>query len=257
MNNNIKSPIISLNVYDIKSQKEKTGKVEGRPFNSLSYRKYGTVKFNTGDKEFISEPNSITFIPKGQSYCTEVTEDTRMIAIHFNALDEKMFDRPFVIKHQNYQLYQLFDSAFKNYSAENDNNFESFSYLYKILAEIEKHFIKKQESKINPAILEAKLKIDKNFTNPDFNIESLLSELSVCASHLRSEFRKSYSVSPIEYLKNVRLQNAFSLLASNYYSVEETAKKSGYSSTSYFIQAFRKSTGLSPLKYKEKFLLRE
>ena len=159
MNNNIKSPIISLNVYDIKSQKEKASKVEGRPFCSLSYRKYGTVKFNIGEKEFISEPNSITFIPKGQSYYTEIIENTHMIVIHFNALDEKKFNKPFVIKNQNNQIYQFFDSVLKNYSAENDNNYESFSYLYKILAEIERHFIRKQESKINPVILEAKLQI--------------------------------------------------------------------------------------------------
>jgi len=180
-----------------------------------------------------------------------------MIVIHFNALDEKKFNKPFVIKKQNNQIYHLFDLVLKNYSTENDNNYECYSYFYKILAEIEKHFIKKQESKINPIILEAKLKIDKHFANADFNIDSLVSELPICASHLRSEFRKSYSLSPIEYLKNVRLQNALSLLASNYYSVEEVAEKSGYSSTSYFIQSFRKSTGLSPLKYKDKFLTRE
>lgn len=254
MNNNIKSPIISLNVYDIKSQKEKVNIVEGRPFCSLSYRKYGTVKFNIEDREFISKAGSITFIPKGQSYSTEIIEDTHMIAIHFNTLDENTFNIPFVIENKNSQLCQLFESVSKKYSVENDNNYECYSYFYKILAEIEKHFIKKQESNINPVILEAKLKIDKNFANSDFNIDSLVSELSICASHLRSEFRKYYSVSPIEYLKNVRLQNAFSLLASNYYSVEEVSKQSGYSSMSYFIQAFRKSTGYSPLKYKEKFL---
>ena len=251
MNNNIKSPIISLNVYDIKSQQEKIRKVEGRPFHSLSYRKYGKVKFNIGNNEFISRSSCITFIPKGQSYSTEIIEDTHMIAIHFNVLDEQKLNEPFIIEKENIQIRQLFEAVLKNYSTENDNNYESFSYLYKILAEIENHFKKNEESKINPIILEAKLKIDKNFADSDFNIDALVSELPICASHLRSEFKKNYSVSPIEYLKNVRLQNALSLLASNYYSVEEVSKKSGYSSTSYFIQAFRKSTGFSPLKYKK------
>ena len=178
-----------------------------------------------------------------------------MIAIHFNAIDEKMFNVPFIIENTNPELHQLFDAALKSYSAENANNFECYSYFYKILAEIEEHFIKKQESKINPAIKEAKLKIDENFKDSDFNIDALVSELSVCASFLRREFKKIYAFSPIEYLKYVRLQNAISLLASDYYSIEEVAKKSGYSSTSYFIQSFRKSTGFSPLKYKEKFLI--
>lgn len=255
MNNNIKSPIISLSVYDIKSPKEKTNKVDGRPFCSLSYRKYGTVKFNLGDETFISKADCITFMPKKQCYSTEIIEDTHMIAIHFNALDENMFNVPFILENNNQHLHQLFDLVLKKYSTENANNYECYSYFYKILAEIEKHFIKKKESKINPAVIDAKLMIDNNFADPDFNIDLLVSELTICSSHLRSEFKKCYCLSPIEYLKYVREQNAISLLASNCYSVEDIAKKSGYSSVSYFIQSFRKSTGYSPLKYKEKFLI--
>ncbi|MBQ4631434.1 MAG: helix-turn-helix transcriptional regulator [Clostridia bacterium] len=254
MNNNIKSPIISLNVYDIKSQKEKTHRVEGRPFCSLSYRKHGTVKLCADGKTLISKSGCITFIPKGQNYSTEIVEDTHMIAIHFNALDEKKYDKPFVIENINTGIYELFDSVLKNYSSENDNNFESFSYFYKILAVIEKHFIRKQEGKINPVIAKAKSMIDKNFSDPDFNIDSLVLSLPISASHLRSEFNKTYSISPIKYLKNVRLQNAISLLASDYYTIEEVSQKSGFGSTSYFIQSFSKSTGYSPQKYREKFL---
>lgn len=257
MNNNINSPVTSLNVYYIKSKKEKISKVNGRPFCSLTYRTSGMVEIDINGKSFISEAGCITFIPKNQRYSTEIIEDTHMIAIHFNVLDEKMFNVPFIIKNTNPQLHQLFDSVLQNYSAENPNNFECYSYFFQILAEIEEHFTKKQESKINPAIKEAKLKIDKNFMHENFNIDTLVSELSVCSSYLRREFKKHYSFSPIEYLKYVRLQNAISLLASNYYSIEEIAMKSGYSSTSYFIQSFRKSTGFSPLKYKDQFLAQE
>ena len=78
--------------------------------------------------------------------------------------------------------------------------------------------------------------------------------LDISASYLRSEFKNAYGVTPIEYLKHIRHQNALSLLASDYYTVEELAEKCGYGSASYFIQSFRKITGYSPLKYKEKFL---
>lgn len=254
---NINSPVTSLNVYYIKSKKEKISKVNGRPFCSLTYRTSGMVEIDINGKSFISEAGCITFIPKNQRYSTEIIEDTQMIAIHFNALDEKMFNVPFIIENTNHKLYQLFDSVLQSYSAENPNNFECYSHFFKILAEIEDHFIKKQEGKINPAIKEAKSKIDKNFIYANFNIDTLVSELSVCSSYLRREFKKHYSFSPVEYLKYVRLQNALSLLASSYYSVEEIAEKSGYNSTSYFIQSFRKSTGYSPLKYKEKFLTLE
>lgn len=257
MNSNIKSPIISLSVYDIKSPREKAIRVNGRPFCSLSYRKSGAANFNIGGKAFVSEADCITLMPAGQSYYTEIIEDTHIISIHFNPLDKKMFTETFTITNNDRQLQQLFDLIMDNYSAENEINYECYSCFYKILAKIEQHFIKKRESKINPVILRAKSEIDKNFANASFNIDALVSTLPVCASHLRNEFSKAYSISPIKYLKYVRLQNAKSLLASNYYSVNEVAKRSGFSGTSYFIQSFTKSVGISPLKYKEKVLTQE
>lgn len=254
MNNNIKSPIISLNVYDIKSAKEKINKVHGRSFYSLSYRKQGTVKFDIDKESFVSKANCITFIPKEQSYSTEIIEDTRMIVIHFNLFDENISSLPFIIENASSQLEQYFNMILKNFSPENINNYECYSCFYKILAEIEKYFQESNSDKINPSVSKAKLKIEQFFSNNNFNIDSLVSCLDISASHLRSEFKKNYSFTPIEYLKYVRLQNAISLLASSYYSVEEIAQKSGYSSTSYFIQAFRSATGYSPMKYKEKFL---
>ena len=241
MNNIIKSPVISLSAYDIKSPKGKITKVSGRSFHSLTYRKQGTVKINIGDKTLISTAGGIM-------------QDTHLIAIQFDCLDENMYNIPFVLDSNNQQLRQLFELVVKKYSTDDVNNYECFSYFYKILAEIEKHFRKKQESKIIPAVLEAKSKIEKNFADNNFNIDSLVSELPISASYLRNAFKKAYSVSPIDYLKYVRQQNAISLLSSSYYSVEELAEKCGYSSASYFIQAFRKSTGYSPLQYKEKFL---
>lgn len=254
MNNYINSPIVSLNVYDVKSPKEKTNNVNGRPFYSLSYRKSGTVKLDIGKETFISHSGCITFIPKGLSYSTEIIEDTHMIVIHFNVSEENMSSTPFVTEVKNHQFEQLFNLVLKNYSPEDINNYECYSEVYKILAEIQNHFQKKYTDRINPSVIKAKEIIEKNFADNNFNIDSLVSILDISASHLRSEFKKVYSVTPIEYLKHVRLQNSISYLASSYYSIEEIAKKSGYSSASYFIHAFRQGTGYSPLKYKENFL---
>lgn len=256
MNNNINSPITGLAVYDINQTKEKSTAVSARPFCSLSLRKFGLVRLNVDGKTLVSKEGCITFIPNGKSYFTEVAQNTHMIAIHFNQPGKGIFDEAFIIENAGQPFEQLFDYILKSYSTENANNYECYSHFYKLLAGIEKHFIKKQEGKILPAVSEAKALIEKNFRDNDFNIDALVSMLDISASYLRSEFRKSYSLSPIEYLKYVRHQNALSLLASDYYSVEEIAGKCGYGSSSYFIQAFRSTTGYSPLKYKERYLSR-
>ena len=254
MNNIIKSPIISLNVYNVNTEKGKLTKVAARPFHSLTYRKKGIAKINTASSSYISETDCITFMPKGMSYSTEIIHDTNMITIHFDCFEEDNSLVPFVLENTNQQLQQLFDLMLEKHSNDAPANFECYSLFYKLLSKIEKLFKEEQNRKINPSVLEAKIMIEKNFYDNNFNIDSLVSALPISASYLRSEFKKVYSVTPIEYLKYVRLQNAMSLLISDYYSIEDLAKKCGFGSASYFIQAFSKSTGHSPLKYKEIFL---
>lgn len=254
MPNNIKSQVTSLDVYNIKQKNGKAIKVKARPFHSISYRKQGTVKIDIGEETFLSNNHCITFIPKNRDYTAENIQDTHMIAIHFDVADDSAFTCPFMLVNTNQKLEQLFDSVLNNYSPEDFNNYECYSYFYKILAEIEKLFLEKAESVINPSVSKAKEIIERNFRDNNFNIDSLVDLINISASHLRSEFKKHYSFTPIEYLKYIRLQNAISLLASNYNSIEDIALKSGYSSASYFIQSFRRSTGYSPLKYREHFL---
>lgn len=254
MNNIIKSPIISLNVYNAKTEKSKPAKVKARPFHSLTYRKKGIVKINIGENAYISKPDCITFMPKGLDYSTEIVLDTDMVAIHFDCFEEDNTLIPFVLENTNQHLVRIFDLMLEKHSTDTPGDFECYSLFYKLLSEIEKLFKEERESKINPAIPEAKMRIEKNFADNDFNIDSLVAELPISASYLRSEFKRVYSITPIEYLQYIRLQNAISMLISDYYSIEDLAKKCGFGSSSYFIQFFSKSTGFSPRKYKENFL---
>ncbi len=252
----IKSPIISIKVYDVNSQKHSLIEVKGRPFYALTYRKKGVAKINIDGKTIISHKNCVTLTPKNKTYTTEVIEDTHIIAIHFECLDDTAFQTPFVIENTNPLISELFDTLYKKYSAKDNYNYKCFALFYELLEEILQPLKTNEENKLNPKILKAKHEIDKHFTDNNFNINKLAELLSVNTSYLRREFNKAYSVSPISYLKKVRLQTAVSLLLSDYYSIEAIAQKCGYSSTSYFIQVFHKSKGYSPHKYKELHLNR-
>lgn len=246
------SPITSLNIYNISLDKQRLTEVTGRNFYSLTYRKNGVAKINIDGKTIISKKDCITLTPKNKVYSTEILEKTDIIAIHFDCLSSDSFTSPFVIETNN-QIGNLFNDAFEKYSIEDANNFECYSIFYKILAEIEAYFQKKQDKKIKSKIRKAKKEIELNFADSNFNVSTLINKLQISPSYLRSEFKKAYFITPIEYLNTVRQKNAISILASDYYSVEDVAKKCGYCSTSYFIQVFKKNTGYSPLKYKEKF----
>lgn len=250
----INSPITSLSVYSTKITKRKLIKVYKREFNTITYIKEGIVKFNFADKTLISHPGCITFIPKNTDYTTEIKSDTHIIVILFDYPRKIEKAEPFVYEMNNQVICNLFDEILEKYSAEGTDNYECYSLFYKLLSELKKYFVKNENKGIIPAVIQAKLLIDNNFRDSKFNINCLVSNLPISASYLRREFKTSYGVSPIEYLKRIRLQNAISLLSSGYYSIEELAGKCGYSGVSYFIQSFKKSTGYSPTEYKKVYL---
>lgn len=254
MNFFINSPITSLNVYDVKSHKGKPTRVGGREFNSITYRKEGTVKLDFDGKILVSHKGSITFTPKNTDYTTEIISDTHMIAIHFDYPLKSEFAEPFVYENSNHIICNLFDEIYEKYSAEDADNYECYSVFYKILSELKRQFTMSHGQKISSSVIRAKEMIENNFRDSDFNIDRIVSTLAISASYLRREFKAAYGVAPIEYLKNIRLRNAISLLSADYYTVEELAEKCGYSGASYFIQAFKKSTGYSPIEYKRIYL---
>ena len=57
--------------------------VTGRSFYSLSYRIRGKVRIRGGGKDLISGPGSLTFVPAGCSYYTEVLEEDEKLLLHF------------------------------------------------------------------------------------------------------------------------------------------------------------------------------
>ena len=175
-----------------------------------------------------------------------------MIAIHFDCLHDSLFSKPFVYQNNSHNIQKLFDEIYEKYSSDEANYYDCYSIFYKLLCEIERHYLTKHNSHIIPAVAKAKSIIENSFRDCNFNIDYLVSTLPISASYLRREFKKTYGISPIDYLKYIRHQNAISLLTADYYSIHELAEKCGYSSVSYFIQSFKKFTGFSPTEYKKR-----
>ena len=65
-------------------------------------------------------------------------------------------------------------------------------------------------------------------------------------------FRESIDESPERYLIKYRLSRAADLLDNTELSVEDTARKSGFSSMSIFADSFREKTGLTPAEFRDR-----
>ena len=245
----IKSAVLTLSVFETQSCKTKPVFAPGREFYSLTYRHYGSVTLESDTERLVSGPDCITFMPKGFSYQTEILEDMKMTAIHFTLAEDPGIHTAHVLPAGDSPLYGMFRELMQKYNVSDPLNFECMSLFYRILAEVE-HLGKICDTAIVPAkIVEAKRLIDHSFSSPDLSIALLAERLQISDSYLRREFKKAFGESPVSYLKKIRINNAKTLLDSNYYTITQISRKSGYSSVSYFIQSFHRETGMTPTNY--------
>ncbi len=93
--------------------------------------------------------------------------------------------------------------------------------------------------------------VQKRFPDSSITAESLAEELGVHRTTLNRIVKRQMSVSPKHYVNSQRLSRALALLAETRKSVKEIASMCGFNKTDYFCAQVRKSTGLTPAKYRK------
>lgn len=82
-------------------------------------------------------------------------------------------------------------------------------------------------------------------------LADLAREASMSVPNFSSVFRRTYGLSPMEYLNRLRLQNAVDLLQNTDKKIIDIAEECGFFSISNFIKAFNNNVGMSPSRYRK------
>jgi signal transduction histidine kinase/CheY-like chemotaxis protein/AraC-like DNA-binding protein len=88
--------------------------------------------------------------------------------------------------------------------------------------------------------------IEKNLSDPDFNVEQLGKKLYMSRATLYRKINALSGESPNEFLQSYRLKRGAELLENNFGSVLEVAFEVGFSSASYFTKCFKKKFNRLP-----------
>ena len=224
--------------------------VSARNFSSLTYRKSGRVFIASAENEFVSDVDTLTFMPMGCDYSTEILESGQMIILHYQIAEgsKDFFDKPTLIRPINKDRFSdIFSKALSHSIVGNEC--ACMSDAYRLFSEIFK------ESSSNgilppPSLVIIKQYIDENFTSPDLRISHLAALRKTSEAYFRREFKKYYGESPIEYIKRRRIEMACHLLCTELYSVTNVASRLGFDSVSYFSSEFKRYMGCSPKEYK-------
>ncbi|WP_333851809.1 substrate-binding domain-containing protein [Epilithonimonas sp.] len=88
--------------------------------------------------------------------------------------------------------------------------------------------------------------IKDNIDNAEFSVENLADLLNISRIQLYRKIKAMFDVNVSDYISNIRLEQAKSMLQNYELTISEVAYKTGFSSPSYFSTVFKNKFGVSP-----------
>jgi len=223
---------------------------ETRPFHALSFRLQGDATFINGDKNIYASSNDVVFVPKGIQYTLDHGCE-HLYVVHFDTNNPLPNEIKVIHPHNMHLIKELFASLYSYWlSAKPGERHNAYATFYRILSELAISL------ENNNNCEEDKLTVISNYIHDHFRESTLSIPLlsgifGTSESYFRRAFTARFSVSPLKYIRSLRLEYACELLRSGYYSIEEVSDMSGFRDAKYFARFIKHKTGIQPSKIKD------
>lgn len=93
--------------------------------------------------------------------------------------------------------------------------------------------------------------IEKNISESEFDINMFAEELNLSKSTLYRKIKTVTGLSPIEFIRNIKLKHASVILQNNTISISEVAYAIGFSDPKYFSACFKSEFNITPSEYQK------
>ena len=185
---------------------------------------HGLFSELTDDISFLSQENS------DKKYYKENIISPQISIILNQIINEKLSEnvKTLYLKGKVFELLGIY------FNESNDLNIEQCPFLAD-----EKNVVK---------IKMAKEIIIKNFENPP-SLKELSTEVEIPLKNLKTGFKQIYGNTVFGFLTDYKMNTASKMLSSRSFNVNEVSTHLGYSSSSHFINVFKKKFGITPKKY--------
>ena len=91
--------------------------------------------------------------------------------------------------------------------------------------------------------------INHNLNNADLSVDKIAEEVGISRVHLHRKMKELTGQTPHDFIRNIRMKKAASLLASADMNVSEVMYACGFSNAASFSTVFKKMYGMSPREY--------
>ncbi len=101
-------------------------------------------------------------------------------------------------------------------------------------------------------ILQIKKYIEQNLDDPTLCLKNVSKKFLYNDKYISEKFIKTMRIGFTDYIRNLRIERAVTLLESGSKNIGEVARLCGYTDQFYFSKVFKQAKGISPKKYSEK-----
>lgn len=213
-------------------------------------------RFDTGET-LTCHSGELIYLPKGSNYTVSFQEEYKgkhqgVYAINFFIADDQGPYPPKLVKVKGKEdMLSAFTKSVNAWTRKTVGFYEQgFIDLYKIIKILKKEFLHYSATHQTLEIIQPALKyIEENYTQEKISTVLLAELCQISEPYLRKLFHSTFSVSPIIYIRNLRIKYAKELLRAKEYSITDAAMMSGFNDVAYFSREFKKATGISPKEY--------
>jgi AraC family transcriptional regulator of arabinose operon len=259
--------ILSAGTYKLYSvPRLPTLRPRGRVDWQIIYIAAGKGHFILDGKEVIVPAGSmVLFQPKQvQDYFYYGKDKTQVWFVHFTGREVRNILRHYEIPTDGYILHtgisREYEDLFRRMRDElvrcSWGYEEMLTYLFRELLMTMHRRMTENAPRVSGFIQDeidrARAFFDEHY-NEEISIEQYAVSRNMSTSWFNRSFRSAVGTSPMQYILDVRIRNAQTLLETTDYSVTSIAALVGYENPMYFSRLFRKAKGLSPSKYRKTF----
>lgn len=213
-------------------------------------RFYGLVCNESGRKDYLfddgtvlhTQAGDVYFLPKHSNYRVVNIEDGACWAVNFEVC-QPLNCLPFLLHLP--QMEEWFRQMLRYY--HEGRRAELHRCFYEVVCRI----VREQQRRYMPSRTESLLApalayIEKNLTDPNLSVKTLVAVCGISEAYLRRLFTDRFGMSPKAYIINRRLTYASQLLESTQFTVSEIARMCGYGEPCHFSREFKRHYGYSP-----------
>lgn len=219
----------------------------------------GFVLYTKGQADYIFngqtlcvKEGDVLYLPRNSSYNINIKQYSKYICIDFFFTASVVQRMGFVCRKVGTDIRSGFARAFHNWMRNDIYRLpKAYGILYDIYSSI-LYTTSQKYTKSSEVFSKAVEIILQNYSDENFSVESICSQLGLSSVHVRRIFREKAYSSPLKYLNYVRCEKAKNMLVSSNLSIKEIAESIGFYDPFYFSRMFKKNIGISPAEYRKK-----